>query len=802
MPRASLFALVVPLLLSTAAGAKSPPAFDPDAAKPYFADGPAAAAMRRLRAEDWAGAARGFQEYLASLQRSKAADAAPARFLAAWALSKSGRFTEAAELFDGLVRDYPLLADYERLYAARALLAAKQYEKSLERSRAVSPATPLDAEARFARAEALRLMGLRAEAEREYRGYLAAYPKSWREPEVRFRLAEQLDDKAASAPREARGWADAKALYREVYIRFPTESWAKQAEARLRAVEPEALALSGAEQITRGLALFDEMRNEQSEAAFKAALAGGQLTAMQQCTAAYHLAQSVFKERNRPRAAPLFDDAVSLCEKASKEDPAAADLHAKSLYQGARCHAAKNDIDQALALYARLEQEHPQHSFADDSRLRASELHASVAESLRALTGAGKPVPPELLGGKDALAAMHDHLKLADELLADLPERYPTGDEGGEALFRLGFRALRDGRFDDAKKWLDKELKMWPREDGWWEAGRTLYWLGRVADAQGRPDEARARFEQAVREYPLAYYALAALNRLRERWPDAEKKLVESLRPKVSEKDLAWRFAPRPLFGEPGFQRGVELLRLGLGAEAKREFAALGIKSEKGAKPQTPEQEELLWLAAVLYDRAGQWAQSHEIPRHVLTAYADKWPVGDNRKRWLLSYPRGFADLVVEKANENGQPPALEFAIIREESAFDPSMESFANAVGLTQLTPPPAKRFAKGLPYSREALRDPVINVTIGAREMGDLWQRTHGAAALAIAGYNAGEGAVHRWLKGARAGETLDEFIEAIPYDETRGYTKRVLSSFFAYRWLYDDGDPVPPLPQPLPR
>jgi soluble lytic murein transglycosylase len=121
--------------------------------------------------------------------------------------------------------------------------------------------------------------------------------------------------------------------------------------------------------------------------------------------------------------------------------------------------------------------------------------------------------------------------------------------------------------------------------------------------------------------------------------------------------------------------------------------------------------------------------------------------------------------------------------------------------VGLTQLTQAPAKRFAQGLPFGREALRDPVINVTIGARELGDLWRRSKGNAALAIAGYNAGDGAVRRWLRAAPPGTVLDELIESIPYDETRGYTKRVLGSWFTYHWLYGgDGDPVPPLPQSL--
>jgi soluble lytic murein transglycosylase len=220
---------------------------------------------------------------------------------------------------------------------------------------------------------------------------------------------------------------------------------------------------------------------------------------------------------------------------------------------------------------------------------------------------------------------------------------------------------------------------------------------------------------------------------------------------------------------------------------------------KKNAPPA--DDEDLLWLAAVLYDRAGEFALSHAIPRYLVTEWARHWPSGENLRRWLLAYPRGYADLVEKNAALNGQPAALQFAIVREESAFDPLMESFANAIGLTQLTAPPAARFAKGLPHDRAALRDPAINVTIGARELGHCLS-IEGHPALAIAAYNAGEGAVNKWRKDPeRVNMSDDEFIEAIPYDETRGYTKRVLSTYFTYTWLaaktrkFDDR--VPPLP-----
>jgi soluble lytic murein transglycosylase len=132
---------------------------------------------------------------------------------------------------------------------------------------------------------------------------------------------------------------------------------------------------------------------------------------------------------------------------------------------------------------------------------------------------------------------------------------------------------------------------------------------------------------------------------------------------------------------------------------------------------------------------------------------------------------------------------------MREESAFSPRTESFANAIGLTQMLVKTAKRFSGGAPVTRDTLLDPASNVELGARFLGFLWKHFDGAPPLAIAGYNAGEAAVDHWLED-RGRLDMDEFIETIPFDETRNYTKRVLASYFAYSWLYGE-KPVPAVP-----
>jgi soluble lytic murein transglycosylase len=163
---------------------------------------------------------------------------------------------------------------------------------------------------------------------------------------------------------------------------------------------------------------------------------------------------------------------------------------------------------------------------------------------------------------------------------------------------------------------------------------------------------------------------------------------------------------------------------------------------------------------------------------------------------WRIAYPAAFRAEVLRWSKAAGVPPDLLQALMREESALDPSVISQAGAVGLTQLMPTTAAAVARRLgmgAMSSQTLTDPGTNIRIGAAYLGELLARYGKQPALALAAYNAGGGAVGRWLE-ARGGLELDEFVEEIPIDETRGYVKRVLRSFAAYRLLSSETDPEP--------
>jgi soluble lytic murein transglycosylase len=164
----------------------------------------------------------------------------------------------------------------------------------------------------------------------------------------------------------------------------------------------------------------------------------------------------------------------------------------------------------------------------------------------------------------------------------------------------------------------------------------------------------------------------------------------------------------------------------------------------------------------------------------------------DDAETLPLSYPLGFWDVVKEVSKKEGIDPYIVLALIREESRFDPDALSRAGAIGVMQLMPFTAHRVKNDADIRLDndsEIFDPRKNISIGVSYFSSLF-REFGSLPLAVAAYNAGENAVRRWLK-VRGEKDMDEFIEDIPYTETRNYVKRVMRSYWQYRRL--NGLPV---------
>jgi soluble lytic murein transglycosylase len=293
---------------------------------------------------------------------------------------------------------------------------------------------------------------------------------------------------------------------------------------------------------------------------------------------------------------------------------------------------------------------------------------------------------------------------------------------------------------------------------------RAGYWLGRTAEALSKPQEARSHYEMAAR-YSTAYYGQLA-------------------RARLGHGELAFS-APPPLSSD----RRQALSRLEVVRAAEILYAL-------------DERDLVAPLAADLADKT-----TDQGALAMLAELAEK--NGDARSALLIgkmALGRGFpfdqyafpvGGLPRYSAIGPQVEPAVVYSIARQESAFNPKTVSSAKALGLMQVTPDAGRYIAKkfGVPFDQHRLlHDTVYNMQMGAAELGDDIERYRGSYILAFAGYNAGAGRVKEWVE--RYGDPRDprvdpiDWVERIPFSETRNYVERILENLQVYRVRFGGG------------
>jgi soluble lytic murein transglycosylase len=285
---------------------------------------------------------------------------------------------------------------------------------------------------------------------------------------------------------------------------------------------------------------------------------------------------------------------------------------------------------------------------------------------------------------------------------------------------------------------------------------RGEYWQGRAAEAAGHEREARAHY-QAAAQYSTAYYGQIA-------------------RAKLGMGELALRRPPE------GAQRAA-LMNLEVVRAVQLLYAA-------------DARELVIPFVADLAERA--------VDPAALVAVAEVARKNDDARAMLLigkgALARGLAlDIYAFPTNGIPQfrlvgPPvdkSVVYAIARQESAFNPAAVSRAKALGLMQVLPGTGKLIAKkfGFPFDQKRmLSDPAYNAAMGAAELGDVLEGYRGSYILSFVAYNAGRGRVRQWIE--KYGDPRDpnvdpiDWVERIPFTETRNYVQRVLENMQVYR------------------
>jgi soluble lytic murein transglycosylase len=322
---------------------------------------------------------------------------------------------------------------------------------------------------------------------------------------------------------------------------------------------------------------------------------------------------------------------------------------------------------------------------------------------------------------------------------------------------------------------------------------------------QQATERAKEELAAVIRDYPLSFYMALAHARLADLDPGAASRaLAEALAKEPAEAAGTFPVTKGPWMETPGFVRARELLRQGETKLARAELDKLGLSSRTAPR-------EVQYYAAFAFARAQDWRQAHSVFRAPvntgkplptdLTDWLEHYPVGRWRTAWEVAYPRPFAAVVGPASRAQGIPEALAYAIMREESAFDPRVVSGAQAVGLMQLIVPTAAAMGKslGIAPDEESLKQPSVNVPLGCRYLAVLRGQFPDNPLLSIPGYNAGGKAPEKWIS-QRPDEDFDLWVERIPYEETRQYTKRVINSMAAYELLYTRDQPSEALRTPM--
>ncbi|MFT3927084.1 MAG: transglycosylase SLT domain-containing protein [Myxococcales bacterium] len=733
--------------------AVSAASFDPDVIKP--ASGSTLELVLRARRAGDLEHAR--SQAVAGLASADAHDEPALRWLAAQLTRELGATAEAAELLIPLAAgDHPLSL-WARLSAAEWLEAKDPGRALALLDSLLSPEAevlgfPGKNPAQRLRARVLGKLGRREEAIALFEQFVSELPDEALAIQVVVPLADLL------AEGDEADRARALALYRRVAHRVPQTKVGVRSEQRVHEIlkslsEPLRSSLkepSLEDKLLRADAMLAELRYDDARDAY------AQLEKLSLddpgvlCRARFGRAKAMLDGRARTEGVTVMASVAEECD----QDP---DRRAWARYHAGRAFSALGQNDLAIAQYEALEREAPAHRLADDALFRAAKVARDMGDS----------------------EGVFRRLSL-------LPARYPAGDMQARARFALAFQAYQQGDLVRAVEALASDRSDEPAED---VQGRAGYWYARFLAEAGQKQAAAHAFAEVCTRTPLSYYGQQAFARLSALDPARARALLADL-PRAQAGKLV--FPQLAEFALPGFERALALLSVGELNLGLTELRAIGLTSEATA--------ERAFLVAALLERAGAPHLALEAARRRMHELLQRAPSARDLSLYELVYPRAFAPLIEDAAHKEGIPSAYLRAVAREESGFFPRAVSRAHAYGLIQLLVPTAKVIAKNLklPHDATSLMRPEVNLPLGAHFIANLASGVRGQFALVPAAYNAGPAATARWL-AERKQEPLDVWIENIPYDETRSYTRRVIQTHGVYHWL-ETGQMLQ-LPQEMP-
>ena len=463
----------------------------------------------------------------------------------------------------------------------------------------------------------------------------------------------------------------------------------------------------------------------------------GQLAGMDRDRARVRLGASEFLSGNTAAAYPYLRGL----------DMAESEAEAERLYYLEECARRLNDEDEMMAVIKRL-----------------GKLYPHSPWRLRALVSAANRY---LVTNRTAELATFDKA---------VYENFPTEPAAAQCHWRLVFQAYLENK-KNAQALVREHLEKYPAHA---TANAALYFLGRGAEGEQDYGVAAAFYTRLAKTFPNSYYAMLA----RERLNSAELKPATPSGKVVD--FLATLNLPeaKPIAADAtaATQERIERSRL-LRTAGLPDLA----DSELRFGARTDSQPALISIE--MAGAADTPSQGLRDMKSLNSDYLNLPLASAPEKFWKLLFPIPYREPLTASAQAVGLDPFLIAGLIRQESAFNPEALSPKNAYGLTQVEPVTGREYARKAGVTRftnRILFDPSVNLKIGTAIFRSMLDRNNGSLELTLAAYNAGPSRAAQWQRWNTYREPA-EFVEAIPFTETREYVQGVLRNADIYRRLY---------------
>ena len=522
--------------------------------------------------------------------------------------------------------------------------------------------------------------------------------------------------------------ADAIAVYKHLLLHHPLSQEAEQARARLTAAGAET-SLTTAELRSLGDAYYNAGRY---------ALASEQ----------YHaLARNASLDANTRNG---FSVAAAACDWKLKR---LTDAQARAL-------ADTNDDNGARRLYLLMELARDRQNESEQQQL---------VEELKQRFPQSQWLAEALFSSGNMYLLKKDYAR-ASGYYSYLAAHFPSTKNASAAHWRAGWLNYRQGLYTDAARIFDDQIRLFPASP---DTSAALYWRGRLYEMEDRkPALAAANYKAVVRTWQHYFYAQMARQRL------ASLGQVQA----VSLPQLdAFQTPVIPHLDEAAPPDSPHIAKARLVANAGlNEYVA----QEIAADPDSSGWSAL--AEAQIYASFGETYRAMRALKRAIP-YAASAPIKSiPLAYWRILFPEAWWETVKTESAKNGLDPYLVASLIRQESEFNPSVVSYANAWGLMQIEPYAGKNLARqeGISgFQNFQLLNPEMNIRLGTRYLRQLLDRFGGVEEYALAAYNAGESRVVDW-QAAGPYHGMDEFVESIPFTQTREYVQAIERNKEIYR------------------